>query len=163
MEFDYVKTCGAEFKPHPGIVLNMVEGNNESTSKMIVRDGIVQFNKESKSRPVDKLLRNFEVDNDRINLTMLARITPQLEKIFELEASHNPRLMMKLREKALKHLLLAPVLSYDESIIQVLATGTFHPSVSELTATKPLELNLQLRCISKQDAYINIVFPMPNS
>jgi hypothetical protein len=66
LEFDFVKTCGAEFRPHPGIVMSMMEGNNQNTSKMIVRDGIVLFNRGSKDRPVDKLLRNFEVDNDDI-------------------------------------------------------------------------------------------------
>jgi hypothetical protein len=45
--------------------------------------------------------------------------------------------------------------------MQVLATGTFGPTVSHLTATQNLSLNLKLRCIKKQDAYINVVFPIP--
>jgi hypothetical protein len=92
---------------------------------------------------------------------MSAQITPELEKIFKLEAGTNPRLMEKLREKALNHHIQAPVLSYDESVIQVGATGSFAPTVSELTATSPKILNLKLRCMVKQDAYINVVFPMP--
>jgi hypothetical protein len=59
--------------------------------------------------------------------------------------------------------MLAPVLSYDESVIQVLATGTFNPTVSHLTPTTPLSLKLQLRCMAKQDAYINVVFPLSGS
>lgn len=149
LEFNYIKTCGADFRPHPGIVVDIVEGNNIQAKKMIVRDGIVLFNKGSKNRAVDKLLRNFEVDNDDIKLTMYSKITPELEKIFKMEAGGNPRLMNKLKHKALHHLLQAPVLSYDESVIQVGASGTFSPTISEISPVSSKTLELKLRCMAK--------------
>jgi hypothetical protein len=36
------------------------------------------YNKRSKSKPVDRLLRNFEIDSDDVELKMEAKITAEL-------------------------------------------------------------------------------------
>ena len=59
--------------------------------------------------------------------------------------------------------MLPPVLSYDESVIQVLATGSLKPGITDLNSNSRHELDLRFRCMMKTDAYINIVFPIKNS
>jgi hypothetical protein len=77
LEFDYIKTCGAEFKPHPGVTIRMFDGRN-SQPLLIVRDGIVNFAAQSRNRAVDKFVRNFEIKEDSVLLQMTAEISPEL-------------------------------------------------------------------------------------
>lgn len=161
--FEYIKKCGTEFRPHPGVVIQMTVGQYSSTREEIIRDGIIRFDKQSAKQAVDKIIHNFQVDSDSLHLFISAEIGSELQRIFDLEAGNNQILKARLKEKALFHQMLPPVLSYDESIIQVLATGSLKPGVSDLTPSHPHEFDLQLRCMVKADAYINIVFPMKDS
>lgn len=57
--FEYIKKCGTEFRPHPGVVISMVENGNLGSKLEVVRDGIIRFDKQSTGQAVDRLVHNF--------------------------------------------------------------------------------------------------------
>jgi hypothetical protein len=155
----WVKTCGAGFLPHPGLMVDIVEKN---VKKRLVTNGLVMYKKPKQgSKLFDIVSRHYPIHSDKIVLEFYTEITPYLKKVFELDAGKNMNYYSELIKNASNFEVKVPFISYDETLGEIAKTGDFAVGGVVNSQTKRI-LELELKCTGKEDMFVNLILTLSN-
>jgi hypothetical protein len=146
-EIQWVKRCGIEFIPHPGLMVDLVSGSNPKLRKRIVQDGLVLFPKVGKStNTLDAISRHFKVYEDDSYLEMYVKILPKTEEVFRVEAGGSAIEYQKMIQKASKFTLKSIPYQFDQGIGWVVIDGPYRDGGTIQLGGAPGRLRLHIRC-----------------
>ena len=158
----WIKTCGGDFKPHPGLMIDMDTKTARGISQTlrIVEDGLIMYpHPKQNDKIFDIISKHFKIYSDQIKLSIFCELTPHLLNIFRLESGINKPLYDDFVRSAAKYTIGNPYLEFDEEIGKIIKNGQFKFGGTVSTGVKG-NLELEMKCSTQEDLFVNLVLPL---